>query len=115
MAKFGLTEERYAQMMETYDGDEEAIKEVVDDWGAESVNKGYELFVSMVSNDGMVQVERIDDVGAFDGDDEAIEQAIKDGIKIIPVDELPENFWYRFFGWVDTPENRKAIERWCNR
>ena len=28
----------------------------------------------------------------FDSDEDAVEQAIKDGIKIIPVEELPENF-----------------------
>ena len=40
--------------------------------------------------------------------------------KIIPVDELPNPFIYnginrRYFGWVDTPENRKRIEEFCKK
>ena len=35
--------------------------------------------------------------------------------RIIPVDELPENFDRRYFGWVDTPENRKAIKAYCEK
>lgn len=35
--------------------------------------------------------------------------------KIIPVKELPKGFDMRYFGWIDTPENRKAIENYCNR
>ena len=43
----------------------------------------------------------------------AVAQAIKDGIKFIPVEELPENFDRRYLGWIDTPENRKHIEEYC--
>lgn len=105
MAKFGLTEERYKQMRTIYD--DKRIKEVVDDWGVELVNKGYDIF----SFDGMdlYEVSRIDDVDAFETDDDAVEQAIKDGVKIIPVDELPETFGRRYLGWIDTPENRAKI------
>ena len=40
--------------------------------------------------------------------------------KIIPVNELPYNFYIdghdvRFFGWVDTPDNRKAIKEYCKK
>ena len=41
--------------------------------------------------------------------------------KIIPVDELPNPFGYftkndrRYFGWVDTPENRKNIKEYCDK
>lgn len=40
--------------------------------------------------------------------------------KIIPVDELPYNFYIdgydaRYFGWVDTPDNRKAIKEYCKK
>ena len=38
---------------------------------------------------------------------------MKDGIAIIPVDELPENFTRRYFGWIDTPENRERIAAFC--
>lgn len=113
MAKYGLTNERYEQMMRSYDGDEERIKEIVEDWGVDAVNKGYELFTAIGNPFHIAEIERIDDVDAFADDEEAVQQAIKDGIKIIPVEELPENFERRYFGWVDTPENRQAIERWC--
>ena len=33
----------------------------------------------------------------------------------IPEDELPENFDRRYLGWIDTPENRKAIADYCAR
>ena len=41
--------------------------------------------------------------------------------KIIPVDELPNPFDYftkndrRYFGWIDTPENRKNIKEYCDK
>ena len=55
------------------------------------------------------------DVGAFD-DDEATKRAEMDGIKIIPVNELPKNMPRRllFYGWVDTKENRRNIEEYCS-
>lgn len=50
-----------------------------------------------------------------DDEDCAIEAERSGFCKIIPISELPENFkteWggdARWFGWIDTPENRKAI------
>ena len=111
MSKFGLTEERYNQMMETYQGDEDAICIVVGDWGAEICNRGYDIFD--YDGTGMLQIEAIDDVGCFT-DEEATEQAMKDGIKIIPVDELPDDFEEKYLGWIDTEENRKCIKEYCN-
>lgn len=40
--------------------------------------------------------------------------------KIIPVDELPYNFYIndydaRYFGWVDIPDNRKTIKKYCKK
>ena len=41
--------------------------------------------------------------------------------KIIPVDELPNPFGYftkndrRYFGWINTPENRKNIKEYCDK
>lgn len=107
MNNFGLTEERYNQMMLLYENDEDAIKEIVKDWGAEKCNKGWDIF----NYDGLdiLEVEAICDVGAFD-DDEATQRAIAEGIKIIPVEELPTDFPWRWLGWIDTPENRKRIK-----
>ena len=112
MSKFGLTKERYEQMMRSYGNDEEAVKDIVYDWGPESCNKGYEIF--NFDGTGMLEIEAISEVGCFD-DDEATEQAIKDGIKIIPIEELPENFNRKYLGWIDTEENRKAIQEYCNK
>ena len=111
MSKFGLTEERYAQMMEYYDNDELRVEEVVEEWGAELCNKGYDVFEYGSSN--LLEILRLDEVGAFEDDEAAVKQAAKDGVKFIPVNELPENFDRKYLGWIDTPENRDAIRKYC--
>lgn len=100
-----LTVERYHQMREIYS--DKRIREIVNEWGVDVVNKGYDIFT--FNGMGIFEISRIDDVEAFESDDDATEQAIKDGIKIIPVDELPETFGRRYLGWIDTPENRERI------
>jgi len=62
---------------------------------------------------GMLEIQKIDELSMFESDDDAIEQAIKDGVKVIPVNELPKNFDRRYLGWIDTPQNRKAIFDYC--
>lgn len=113
MSKFGLTEKRYSQMMELYHGNEEAVKDVVETWGAERCNKGYDIF--NYDGIGLLEIEAIGDVEAFDTDDEAVKQAVLDGIEIIPVEQLPINMPknMRFYGWIDTEENRENIARYC--
>ncbi len=64
---------------------------------------------------GMLEIEKIDSDNKFRSDKEAVRQAIKDGIKIIPIEDLSENFDRRYLGWIDTPENRKCIEEYCRR
>lgn len=82
------------------------------DWSDEDVSNGYAIFDYNAT--GMLEIEAIGVFGAFDYNDEkATEQAIKDGVKIIPVNELPDNFERKYLGWIDTPENRKAIEKYC--
>ncbi len=67
---------------------------------------------------GLLNVESI---GLFNCDDDAAREAERIGYcKIIPVDELPYNFYIdghdaHFFGWVDTPDNRKAIKEYCKK
>ena len=110
--EMGLTDERYFQMMKSFKNNEEFIEEAIEDWGIENVNKGYEIFD--FDETGMLQIEEIGYTDAFNGSDaEATEQAMRDGIKIIPIDELPKNFDRRYLGWIDTPENRKTIEEYC--
>ena len=75
--------------------------------------KGYDIFD--FDGTGMLEIEKIDEENVFTDDEEAVEQAIKDGIKIIPIEELPENFDRRYLGWIDTEENRKRIAEYCNR
>lgn len=113
MSKYGLTKERYEQMMRSYDNDEASVKEIVDDWTPELCNKGYDIFD--YDGTGMLEINRIDVVDAFGDDDDATKQAIKDGVKIIPIDELPDSFERKYLGWIDTPENRKRIEEYCRR
>ena len=109
--KMGLTEERYNQMMKSF-GNEEFIDEAISDWGIELTNKGYDIFD--FDGTGMLEIEEIGATDAFNGSDRAAaDQAVIDGIKIIPDNELPKNFDRRYFGWIDTPENRKAIEDYC--
>ena len=112
MKNFGLTEERYNQMMAYWNNDSESVEDVVSDWGIENCNKGYEIFD--YNGTGMLHIEAIGDVGCFDDDRKAAKQAIKDGIKIIPVEELPDIFDMRYLGWIDTEENREAIKNYCN-
>ena len=75
--------------------------------------KGYDIFD--FDGTGMLEIEKIDEENVFTYDEEAVEQAIKDGIKIIPIEELPENFDRRYLGWIDTEENRKRIAEYCSR
>lgn len=112
MNKYGLTDERYNQMMKAFDGDESFIEDAVNDWGVEICNKGYDIFD--FDGTGMLEVEAIGACGLYD-DDDAAQWAMEDGVKLIPVEELPENFGRKYLGWIDTPENRKRIEEYCRR
>ena len=64
---------------------------------------------------GIYEIEKIDDENVFEDDEEAVEQAIKDGVKIIPEEELPETFGRRYLGWIDTPENRAKIAEYAEK
>ena len=113
MAKLSeLTNERIAQLMEEY-GDIKTIKSEIKDWDAEDINKGYGVFD--FDNLGILEINRFDYWMFFESDEQAVEQAIKDGVKIIPVDELPETFGRRYLGWIDTPENRRKIAEYAEK
>lgn len=64
-----------------------------------------------------LEIETITDAGVFEDDAAAVEQAIKDGVKLIPVEELPSGLDKDlcYLGWVDTPENREAIQNYCDK
>ena len=76
-------------------------------------NKGYDIFD--FDGTGMLEIQKIDSSNKFADDEEAVKQAIKDGVKVIPINELPENFDRRYLGWIDTEENRKKIIKYCSK
>lgn len=77
------------------------------------IKKGYDIVD--FDGTGMLEIQKKDEENIFTSDEEAVKQAIKDGIKIIPMNELPENFDRKYLGWIDTIENRKRIEEYCRR
>ncbi len=97
---------------------------VIEGWSIEEAGRGFA--VVDFDHTGMMEVEAIvacDPVTErsqkWFSDENAAKEAEKTGYcKIIPVNELPENFEMngyslKWFGWVDTPENRQAIEEYC--
>lgn len=99
--------------MDCWEHGEKGIEDAIKVWGVEALNKGYGIFD--FDGTGMLQIERIGVVGIFKSDAEAVQKAIEDGINIIPVDELPKNFQRRYLGWIDTPQNRERIKKYCER
>lgn len=91
-------------------------------WSREAAERGYDIFD--FDGTGMLEINAIGDVylsinedydnEAYDDDACAYEAERSGFCKIIPVDELPQNFDRRYFGWIDTPENRKAIQDYCD-
>lgn len=86
----------------------------------EEARRGYGIFD--FDGTGLLEISRYDIVWVgwgedyttdVDDNDCAIEAERSGFCKIIPVEELPANFDRRYFGWIDTPENRKAIEDYC--
>lgn len=103
--------DKYASKLRDKGWSEEDIKEELEGFTDEQINKGYDIFD--FDGTGMLEILRLDTLGKFENDEEAVSQAIKDGVKIIPVDELPQNFDRRYLGWIDTQENRQAINAYC--
>lgn len=91
-------------------------------WPREACERGYDIF--NYDGLGLLEVEAIADVYLSCDDDEGYDdeacarEAERTGFcKIIPIKDIPEDFmvngdYARWFGWVDTPENRKAIEEY---
>lgn len=66
-------------------------------------------------NTGMLEICRDDETFICKDDEEAVQRAMEDGIKIIPVEQLPANFERKYLGWIDTPGNRFRIYKYCMR
>ena len=96
--------------------DKEKIKAVqealLNEWG-QGGDKGYAIFVEDYEFDEPILViEKIDEVGAYDGDVEAAIQAKKDGIKLIPCREYPyRTYPFNAYRFLDTKENREALAK----
>jgi hypothetical protein len=107
--------ERIEEMMSKKcfsDWSREDVEAELSEWSDKDVSKGYAIFD--FDGTGMLEIEEIGCMDAFGGSDEkAVQKAIEDGIKIIPIEELPNNFDRKYLGWIDTEENRKAIENYC--
>ncbi len=90
-------------------------------WTKEQAERGFEIFD--FDGTGMLEIEAICDCypnGNYDDEEAAKEAERINYCKIIPVDELPNPFIYdgysrRYFGWVDTSDNRKRIENYCKK
>ncbi len=94
-------------------------------WSKEACERGYEIFDYDCL--GLLGIEAIGDVYLSTDDQEGYDdeacahEAERSGFcKIIPVDELPNPFVIggqdvRWFGWVDTPDNRKAIQLYAEK
>ena len=105
-------EDRIAEIQKKLpDWSRKDIEESIEDISDEEIEKGYDIFD--FDGTGMLEINKIDYLEAFENDEEAVNQAIKDGVKIIPVEELPENFDRKYLGWIDTPENRETIKKYC--
>ena len=110
----GVSKARWDQMMELYNDERDTVAEIIDECGAEVAERGWDIATCDFGGGfEALEIERVDDIGAFDDDDEATAAAIAAGVRVIPVEELPENFDHRYLGWIDTPENRDAINRYC--
>lgn len=83
------------------------VKDAIDaGWSEEDAHRGYAIFVNEFGN-GAEHIERIDEMDVFDSDEEAAEQAEKDGIKIIRDMKFEgEDLQY----YIDTPENRELLK-----
>ena len=97
----------------TAEGIKFAMKE---GWTREQAERGFEIFD--FDGRGLLEIEAIGDCYPYgDYDDEAAaREAERTGYcKIIPAEEIPETFILNdyprnYYGWIDTPENRKKIK-----
>lgn len=86
--------------------------ELVNEYYQEIGGKGYAI--AGFGNTGILEIKCVAANGKYSSDEEAVRAAVKDGVKLIPVEELPTDFGQRRLGWIDTPANRKRIWNFCN-
>lgn len=86
-------------------------QEIIEEWG-EGSDKGYAIFESDNLPEGLLHIERIDDLNMFNSDFDAADQAEKDGIKLIPQSEIPNEYPINAYRYLDTPENREILNKY---
>ena len=74
-----------------------------------------DFVISDYDGTGCLEVVRNDATFQLSNDQEAAELAYNLGCPIIPVDELPKGFKRRYFGWIDTEENRQCIQELADK
>lgn len=85
---------------------EEMVQNALDSgWSEVDARRGYGIFTADFGN-GVEHIELINEMEAFNSDEEAAEQAEKDGIKIIRNLEFLDG--HEGF-YIDTPENREKL------
>lgn len=106
----GISPLRLSQIRESHGNElsDTEIRELVKECTPDALNRGYDVF-----NTGVVEeICVIGDIASDSRDDAwATARAIIDGVKIIPVEELPEGLpkERKYLGYIDTPANRKAL------
>ena len=86
---------------------EELITEAMENgFTREDAEKGYAIFTSDYGN-GAEHIQKIDSMDVFEDDNEAAEQAERDGIKIIHDMEFDDE---NSAAYIDTPENRELLK-----
>lgn len=87
---------------------EEVKKILIAEWGV-GADRGYSIFTNDEFSDDLKVIEKIDELGVYNDDLEAAMQAERDGIKLIPIEEIPKVYPYYCYRFVDTPKNRYLL------
>lgn len=116
--KSEIMKERMLQMLRWF-GDDPTLEflhsDLFDAYGPEDINRGYVTGTVYIGGKptGLKRINTIlNDI--FGSEEEVLQLAQKDGIKIIPESEIPEKFpSEERNGWLDTPECRQMIQELC--
>lgn len=100
-----LDKERKAQLLAYYDGDMDAIANDVEQYGADALNAGYDIFDW--GGTGVLGVHCVCEALGSDADAAGLAEA--DGYKFIPEGEIPAELLVEGSYWIDTEENRHKI------
>lgn len=86
---------------------EEMIMDAMDNgWTREDAEHGYAIFSYDYGN-GATHIQKLDCMDVFENDEEAAEQAEKDGIKLIHDMKFDDE---NTAAYIDTPENRELLK-----